>query len=184
MNKQPEITAATRQRLIDAFWTVYGQKRIEQIRVKEIAQLAHCHRGTFYEYFNDIYDLLNQEENEIIIQLEEMLSVRLQGSQEEDGLKNIAEFYLKNGKRLNLLIGTGGYNAFLIRFKKALYPLFRTANSVADTKRSAIIYEFGINGLLMAFHAWYEHQDRMAIEDLLILLRLMIERGIPSAMMY
>ena len=131
-----------------------------------------------------IYDLLNQEENEIIIQLEEMLSVRLQGSQEEDGLKNIAEFYLKNGKRLNLLIGTGGYNAFLIRFKKALYPLFRTANSVADTKRSAIIYEFGINGLLMAFHAWYEHQDRMAIEDLLILLRLMIERGIPSAMMY
>lgn len=180
MKKQPEVTAVTRQELIDAFWTLYEKKRIDQIRVKEIADLAHFHRGTFYEYFTDIYDLLNQEETEIIKQLEEMMSLKLQSKDATDGLKNIAEFYLKNGRRLNLLIGSGGYSVFLNQFKKSIYPLFRSVNQASDTERSSIIYEFGINGLLMAFHEWYEHQDRMPIDDLLILLRSIIENGIPT----
>ena len=183
MKKQPEVTTVTRQGLIDAFWTLYEKKRMDQIRVKEIAELAHFHRGTFYEYFNDIYDLLKQEEAEIIKQLEEMMSVRLQGKEANDGLKNIAELYLKNGRRLNLLIGSGGYSDFMKQFKNALYPLFRFVNQASDTERSSIIYEFGINGLLMAFHAWYEHQDRMPIDDLLTLLRSMIEKGIPSTLL-
>ncbi len=180
MKKQPEMTAATKQGLIDAFWTLYEKKRIDQIRIKEIADLAHLHRGTFYEYFTDIYDLLVQEETEIIKQLEEMMTIRLQDKDTNDGLKNIAEFYLKNGRRLNLLIGSGGYSDFLNQFKNSIYPLFRTVNQASDTERSSIIYEFGINGLLMAFHEWYEHQDRMPIDDLLTLLRSMIEKGIPS----
>ena len=181
MKKQPEVTAATRQALIDAFWTLYAQKHIGQIRVKEIADLAHYHRGTFYEYFTDIYDLLRQEETELIRQLQDEMAARMQGKEANDGLKHIAEFYLRNGRRLNLLIGAGGYSDFMEQFKSALYPLFRAANQASDTERSAIIYEFGINGLLMAFHEWYEHQDRMPIDDLLLLLRAMIEQGIPSA---
>lgn len=180
MKKQPEVTAATKQCLIDAFWTLYEKKRIDQIRIKEITDLAHFHRLTFYEYFTDIYDLLKQEETEIIEQLEEMISLHLRDKDASDALRSIAEFYLKNGKRLNLLIGSSGYSDFMKQFKNTLYPLFRSVNQASDTEHSTIIYEFGMNGLLMAFHKWYEHQDRMPIDDLLTLLRSIIEKGIPS----
>ena len=180
MKKQPEITALTKQKLIDAFWTLYEENRIDQIRVKEITYIANLHRGTFYEYFTDIYDLLAQEEAEILKQLKEGMTLRLQEKDEIDGLKNIAEFYLKNGRRMNILISSGGDSGFLKQFTKALYPLFRSVNSRTDTEESSIIYAFGINGLLMAFHEWYEHQDRMPIDDFLILLRSLIEKGIPS----
>ena len=107
MKKQPEMTAATKQRLVDAFWTLYEKKRIDQIRVKEITDLAQLHRGTFYEYFNDIYDLAAQEETEIMQQLEETMAVKQQNKESNNDLRNIAEFYLKNGRRLNLLIASG-----------------------------------------------------------------------------
>jgi AcrR family transcriptional regulator len=57
MNRQPEITAQTRQNLIDAFWSLYCEKRIEKITVKEITIKAGYNRGTFYEYFVDVYDV-------------------------------------------------------------------------------------------------------------------------------
>ncbi len=182
MKKQPEMTAATKQRLVDAFWTLYEKKRIDQIRVKEITDLAQLHRGTFYEYFNDIYDLAAQEETEIMQQLEETMAVKQQNKESNNDLRNIAEFYLKNGRRLNLLIASGSNSDFINRFKDSLFPLFQSVNQTADSERSSIVYEFGINGLLMAFHKWYEFENRMPIDDLLKLLQSIIGTGIPDTL--
>ena len=33
MKKQPEITAATRRKIMDAFWTLYKEKAIEKISI-------------------------------------------------------------------------------------------------------------------------------------------------------
>lgn len=118
--------------------------------MKEITDLAQLHRGTFYEYFNDIYDLAAQEETEIMQQLEETMAVKQQNKGND--LRNIAGIYLKNGRRLNLLIASGSNSDFINRFKDSLFPLFQSVNQTADSERSSIVYEFGINGLLMAFH--------------------------------
>jgi len=56
MNKHPEITAQTRENLMQAFWSLYRQKKIDTISIKEITATAGYHRSTFYEYFVDIYD--------------------------------------------------------------------------------------------------------------------------------
>lgn len=57
MNKQPEITHATREAFIEAFVILYKQKPMEKITVKELAALAGYNRTTFYHYFDDIYAL-------------------------------------------------------------------------------------------------------------------------------
>lgn len=73
MKKQPDITSSqTRQNLIDAFWSLYCEKRIEKITVKEITQKAGYNRGTFYEYFTDVYDMLEQIEQSLIPTIEEL----------------------------------------------------------------------------------------------------------------
>ena len=47
MKKQPEVTAATRQKLMDAFWTLYKEKAIDKISIAEITNITGNNRGTF-----------------------------------------------------------------------------------------------------------------------------------------
>ena len=51
MKKQPAITEQTKQNLMDAFWSYYARKKIEQITVKQITEKAGYNRGTFLNIF-------------------------------------------------------------------------------------------------------------------------------------
>lgn len=57
MNKQPKITAATKQAFIDAYFQLRKQKPLSKITVKEITNITGNNRSTFYRYFKDIYML-------------------------------------------------------------------------------------------------------------------------------
>ena len=70
MKKQPEITKQTKQNLSDAFWQIYCEKRIEKITVKDITTKAGYNRSTFYEYYTDVYDVLEQIESSVLPDIE------------------------------------------------------------------------------------------------------------------
>ena len=59
-------TQITRQNLIDSFWQLYCKKRIEKITVKEICDRAGYNRSTFYVYFKDAYEILDEIEEQTI----------------------------------------------------------------------------------------------------------------------
>ena len=71
MNKRPELTEQTKRNLRTAFWSLYAQKPLEKISVREITALAGYNRGTFYLYYQDVYDLLNQIEDELLDELQQ-----------------------------------------------------------------------------------------------------------------
>ena len=77
MKKQSKVTAQTKKNLINAFWSLYCEKRIEKITVKEITQKAGYNRGTFYEYFTDIYDVLEQIEESLVPSLDELPTITM-----------------------------------------------------------------------------------------------------------
>lgn len=66
MNKQPQITEKTRQKFIDVFCELYSQKPVEKISIQEIASRSGYNRSTFYQYFTDIYELLDTVENNLL----------------------------------------------------------------------------------------------------------------------
>ncbi|WP_339255351.1 TetR/AcrR family transcriptional regulator [Paenibacillus sp. FSL R5-0713] len=66
MKKQPQITEKTRQKFIVVFCELYSQKPIEKISVQEIANNSGYNRSTFYQYFTDIYALLDAVENDLL----------------------------------------------------------------------------------------------------------------------
>ena len=66
MNKQPEITAATRQRFVDVFCTLYATQPISRITVKELTTRAGYNRSTFYQYFKDVYDIQQYIEDQMM----------------------------------------------------------------------------------------------------------------------
>jgi AcrR family transcriptional regulator len=58
--------AATRKRLIEAFFSLYAQKDIRYITVGELVGRAGCNRSTFYDHFHDVYEVLEEAEDEML----------------------------------------------------------------------------------------------------------------------
>ena len=56
----------TRKNIRDAFIELRSRKPIEKITVKELAEAAFINKATFYQHYEDLYDLSESMENELI----------------------------------------------------------------------------------------------------------------------
>ena len=66
MTKKNIAREETRQALIEAFWKLLKDKSADKMTVSEIARVAGYNRSTFYEYFFDVPDVLQQVEDGIL----------------------------------------------------------------------------------------------------------------------
>ena len=71
MKKQPQVRERTREKMFDAFFKEYKENTLRGVTVGAVSRRANVNRSTFYEYFTDIYDLIDQAEDSL---LTEMLS--------------------------------------------------------------------------------------------------------------
>jgi AcrR family transcriptional regulator len=124
MNKQPEITMRTRKYLIDAFWQIYCEKRIEKITIKDITTKAGYNRGTFYEYFTDVYDVLEQIEASLLPDLGKHKAIMMDMTNYLP-LKHLIEVYSRNKKYFVVLLGKNGDPAFHEKLKTTYKALLR-----------------------------------------------------------
>jgi AcrR family transcriptional regulator len=181
MKKQPEITAQTRENLIQAFWGLYRQKKIEHITIKNITTRAGYNRSTFYEYFVDIYDLLNQLEDTLLEYLKEQILDSLDGGLNDDIIQKLADVYESKGDYLGILLGENGDPNFVKKLKtvmrSTLVGTFRLPEKEIHT---SYIFEFGMSAIIGTVTHWYHSKRDLPSKEMVRLLRSMLERGITS----
>ena len=56
----------TKKNILNAYLDLIPNKKWDKITVKEICAHSRITRGTFYQYYSDIYDLMEQTETELI----------------------------------------------------------------------------------------------------------------------
>jgi AcrR family transcriptional regulator len=120
MHKQTEITEQTRQNLIEAFWSLYITKRIDKITVKEITNKAGYNRGTFYEYFQDVYEMLEVIENFSLPTLDELPPLMDVDTHSPTFIHSFMQLYQEKYKYYNHLLGENGDPAFQRKLKNSL----------------------------------------------------------------
>ncbi len=64
--KKATKSEQTRNKIIDHYLDLITQKRWDRISVKELCIEVDITRGTFYQYFNDIYDLMEHIQNYLL----------------------------------------------------------------------------------------------------------------------
>jgi AcrR family transcriptional regulator len=179
MKKQPEITTQTRENLIQAFWGLYRQKKIEHITIKNITTRAGYNRSTFYEYFVDIYDLLNQLEDTLLEYLKEQILDSLDGGLNDDIIQKLADVYESKGDYLGILLGENGDPNFVKKLKtvmrSTLVGTFRLPEKEIHT---SYIFEFGMSAIIGTVTHWYQSKRDLPSKEMVRLLRSMLERGI------
>lgn len=180
MNKQPELTAQTRQNLMDAFWQIYTVKRIETITVKEIAAKAGYHRGTFYEYFTDVYQILDEIENSIIPTVEELPAFPMpSGDYFGVPLENFIELYEKHSKYYCVLLGENGDPAFASKLKSQIktsllsfFERFLKSSIELD-----YMLEYVLSAMVGVMSYWFRQNQNISKMQLMQLIRSLSEQG-------
>ncbi len=114
MKKQTETTEATRTHILNAFWELYKEMPFEKISVNAVAAKANIHRSTFYRYFTDIQNVLEELENDLI----ETINT--------DGLYNLSNIMGSLNKTLSdglLEKGDELVSALLMQYSEKIYYL-------------------------------------------------------------
>lgn len=85
----------TKKAITDTFLELLNEKRLDRITVKDIVAKCGVSRKTFYYYFDDIYDLLEKNledlKQESVSKIEDINSL-------ENELSSLAEFVINNKK--------------------------------------------------------------------------------------
>ncbi len=184
MNKQPEQTALTRAKLMDAFWKLFRQQGMGGITVGAVTREAGYNRGTFYEYFSDLDDLLAQLEDDLI---GEMRSAAL-ASLVEEPLSDLHDFSLRTAvifvphrEEIFTLLGENGDPKFVARAFAAIKPLMLSVLGIDENDpRTEYLMAYAFNAMLGLISCWYAHGCDLPDEEYLELAQSLIATGIQG----
>ena len=186
MSKRMEITAQTKQNIIDAFWTLYCEKRIEQITVRDITSKAGYNRGTFYEYFTDVYDVLECIENSLIPTLNELPPISIPTGTLGMPLKGFFELYEQNNKYYSVLLGDKGDPAFASKLKNSIKPtimqVFANKPNI-DKKELDYILEYTLSAMIGIMSYWFRDTDSLENDKLHKLMNRLMEHGVMKQLL-
>ena len=179
MKKHPEVTALTRENIMHAFWSLYCQKKIDHISIKEITDKAGYHRSTFYEYFVDIYDLLNQLEDEVVVRLKAEVLQSLTIQSNNNLVQILADHYESQGEYLLVLLGENGNPNFAKKVKAEMgLALTRRFGLPENDIRTSYMMEFGLSAIMSTITHWYQTNKNLPSNELVVLIRSMLMNGV------
>ncbi|MBK5253397.1 MAG: TetR/AcrR family transcriptional regulator [Peptostreptococcaceae bacterium] len=159
------VKNGTKQNLIDVFWMLYEKKDISKITVKEITAIAGYNRSTFYEYYSDVYDVLDQLEESLMKRPMPELEKDCEGLDFESKMRIISKVFEKNKKYLSILLGDNGDPAFQRKMKNKVKPMLRQTlieQGLKDESKIDIILEYQISamlGIMVYMTTSKEHPD-------------------------
>lgn len=181
MSKRMEITAQTKQNIVDAFWALYCEKRIEKITVKDITNKAGYNRGTFYEYFTDVYDVLKYIENSLIPTLDKLPPIVTQKFTFGMPLEQFFELYKQNNKYYSILLGENGDPSFGGKLKNSIKPMIMKIfddKPNVDRKELDYILEYTLSAMIGIMSYWFKQSDAFPDHKLHELIKRLTEQGI------
>ena len=136
----------TKKAIREAFLELRKTKPLEKIKVSDVCDLAMCIRATFYRYYQDIYDLNNQLEDEAINRL-------VSTFEDKEALLFKTESYLK-GLYISLEQNYDYYytlfhdrkDVLTIKIEKQTLEFYKTR--YANNMEEEILISFIIHGIL------------------------------------
>lgn len=124
----------TREKIKNAFLKLYKEKRIEKISIGELAKEAKIYRGTFYYYYEDIYDLLSKIEEEFF----------------NESIKDVVEVVqgiLSNDIEERVISITNNFKKYedLMRLFFITRPNIKLINKIKETAKGKAVETLGID---------------------------------------
>ena len=183
MHTENNKKAGTKQKLMDAFWELYTVKRIEKITVKEITMKAGVNRGTFYEYFMDVYDVLEQIEESLIPDIHDLPPFQIDNKNFGMPADMFLKLFGSREKYYRVLLGENGDPSFIRKSKDSIKSaIMKTliGNNSGDNRKLDFVLEYTLSAMLGVMHYWFDNKNSLSAEELIELTSDLMDNGVAS----
>lgn len=160
-----------------------SSKSIESIKVKDISKKLGISRSTFYVYYDSIYSVLEELEEEYITEFRNINELFLHYPLSDKYFKEphplmvkTLEYMLKNSKLTLVLLGPYGDMTFKFKCKKLTQDFF-FAKAVGEhyvSKTDNLLKAFLINGHDGMINYWLSHSDETDVEQMAVIVYKMM----------
>lgn len=178
MYKQSVTAEKTRQKLIDAFLSLYATRRIDKITVREITNMAGYNRGTFYAYFFDVYDVLEQIEAEALPSFEELPPMMDAGEVSPVFVASFLSLYQEKFKVYDILLGDNGDPAFQRKLKNSikstLFEMLAKKGNV-NVIEVDLMLEYILSGLIGILIYAFQNRPNIPEEQLVAMIYTLLK---------
>lgn len=183
-HKPDRRVARTKKAIKNAFAELMAEKEISEITVKDIAETADVNRKTFYNYYNSVYDIVNEIENELVLAFDSVLS-NIDFKQEMQNPYGIFEkltdiinqdfdFYsrlMKMNHNANLM------QKLYVALKDRMKTSFLSQTEIEESQLN-IVVNYMISGMLSVYQSWFNSDRAESIEELSKTVSIMTFSGI------
>ncbi len=163
------------------------KKPINQISIKELTDSVNLNRGTFYLHYQDIFDLLEQLENEVFDEFQMILT----SHQPEDLngnpfplLQDIFNFLKIHSEFCYILLVKNQEPIFTQKLKQILkeriFSYWNYAFPTVCSKQREIYYSFILSGCIGIIENWFQNNMEQSTEEIASLTESLILHGVSS----
>ena len=162
-----------KQQIENAFIARYLEKDIDGISVQKICDDISMSRTSFYHYYSDLYELLQELMDRCIKDLKALnTDFYLRDLKNIEDLKTCCDtlYYIRDHKELfQALLKHRGTNGFVYRWKKTIADDFRKKYVYHNRNNSGLylILEMTTSAIIGLYEYWLYHLDEVSTEDIL-----------------
>ncbi len=178
----------TKKLLRQGLMELMREKSIKDISVRELTDKVDVNRGTFYLHYRDIYDMVEQIENEMIEELIKLLDIHHhQGLQSEPlpVLIDVFTFLSKNTDIAAVFLGNHGDLFFADKIKDIVKEKFINEwlfKDFSSPKKENIeyFYAFIFAGCIGIYRSWLESDLKRTPTEMATIAEQIILHGRES----
>jgi AcrR family transcriptional regulator len=176
----------TRKAIHSAMTMLLSKKPIEEITVTELSDAAEINRKTFYSYYNSVYMVAEEMEDEIVERFEDTLrkidfETLLQDPQTTFNtlariIASDLDFYetiLTNRNQVYFL------QKIITSLKERIMALYFDRNS-KDFELQEYMLEYIISGLVSVYQKWFKSGRKTDMEELSKYISMLAVNGVKS----
>ena len=175
----------TRRQLRECLITLLKEKKVQDITVRELTDMADLNRGTFYLHYKDVFDLLEKTEAELQEDFNQLVCKHdaVDLKQRPSVIFNeIYSLVYDNADLIEILLGENGDLNFLNRLKQLIrekclkdwMEVFRSGNAAAFDA----FFSFIVSGCIGLVHYWLQTGLKETPEQMAKLTEHIITKGI------
>ena len=172
----------TKTLLLKGLMHLMETKDIKDISVKELSDLVDINRSTFYLHYSDIYDMLNQIENELFVEFNDILDRTICQSFEPDSAQaTLLEIFLFLDRHRDVtrtIMGPHGDLSFVNRMKNLVKERIRHhLNSNHPHSDYIYVEPFVVSGCIGVIETWLNHPDPKPPEEMAAMCSTLLTKG-------
>ena len=186
--KQDRRVVKTKRAIHKAFASLLSEKEINDITVRDIADLADINRKTFYNYYTGVYAVLDEIENEVIGTLENTLG----GIDFREAMRHPNLVF----EKLTAIINTDlDFYGHLLSMQGNVSLITKTVKLLKQKTRDAvllqlpireeeldIVLDYTFSGMLTVYQQWFHSGRSRSIEEISEILSRLCFNGLNGVL--